>query len=62
MRTGTKVLPSDASDAESLSVLLPAIGLKLTTVPPPVLSLRPDPILESALSFCRRPRHPGKPS
>lgn len=46
-----KVLPSADSDAESLSS--PSTGLKLTSVPPPSLSSRPEPILPSSLSFCR---------
>ena len=45
-----KVLPRAANEADFPSS---AAGLKLTRVPPPSLSLRPDPILGSSLSFWR---------
>jgi acid stress-induced BolA-like protein IbaG/YrbA len=48
MTTGMKVLPSEDSDSDFLPS--PA-GLKLTRVPPPSLSLRPDPMRPSSLSF-----------
>jgi hypothetical protein len=58
-----KVLPRAANDADLPSS---AAGLKLTRVPPPSLSLRPEPILGSSLSFWRphsqHRRNPGLPN